>query len=94
VPGPSPWTQSRSNRVLALIGEQVAAFIRPVEGKCVTPDELFAFCRHHLATQDPTPRESHSGVGNDSMLASSDVQGELTNRRQRESTEVRQEQWG
>jgi hypothetical protein len=29
--------------VLALIGEQVAAFTRPVVGQSVTPDELFAF---------------------------------------------------
>ena len=43
---------------------------------------------------DERPLESYAGVGNDSMLASSHVHGELTNRRQPERTEVRQEQWG
>ncbi len=30
-------------------GEQVAAFIRPAAGQAATAEELFAFCRQHLA---------------------------------------------
>jgi fatty-acyl-CoA synthase len=36
-------------------GEQVAAFVRLVEGSSATPDELFAFVREHLAAYK-TPR--------------------------------------
>jgi acyl-CoA synthetase (AMP-forming)/AMP-acid ligase II len=36
-------------------GEQVAAFIRPVPGQKPDPDELFAYCREHLAPHK-TPR--------------------------------------
>jgi acyl-CoA synthetase (AMP-forming)/AMP-acid ligase II len=36
-------------------GEQVAAFIRPAAGQAPTPEELFAFCREHLAPHK-TPR--------------------------------------
>jgi fatty-acyl-CoA synthase len=36
-------------------GEQVAAFVRPAAGQTPTADELFAFCRQHLAPHK-TPR--------------------------------------
>jgi acyl-CoA synthetase (AMP-forming)/AMP-acid ligase II len=36
-------------------GEQVAAFVRPAPGQTPTADELFAFCREHLAAHK-TPR--------------------------------------
>jgi fatty-acyl-CoA synthase len=36
-------------------GEQVAAFVRPAPGQTPNPDELFAYCRQHLA-QYKTPR--------------------------------------
>jgi fatty-acyl-CoA synthase len=36
-------------------GEQLAAFVRPAAGQSPTPDELFAFCREHLAPHK-TPR--------------------------------------
>ena len=36
-------------------GEQVAAFIRPAPGQAPDPDELFAYCREHLAPHK-TPR--------------------------------------
>jgi long-chain acyl-CoA synthetase len=36
-------------------GEQVAAFIRPARGQTPDPDELFAYCREHLAPHK-TPR--------------------------------------
>jgi len=36
-------------------GEQVAAFIRPASGQTPDPDELFAYCREHLAPHK-TPR--------------------------------------
>jgi acyl-CoA synthetase (AMP-forming)/AMP-acid ligase II len=36
-------------------GEQVAAFIRPAPGQQPEPDELFAYCREHLAPHK-TPR--------------------------------------
>ncbi|HEY7200647.1 MAG TPA: AMP-dependent synthetase, partial [Candidatus Dormibacteraeota bacterium] len=36
-------------------GEQVAAFVRPAPGQSPTPDELFAYCRQHLAAHK-TPR--------------------------------------
>jgi acyl-CoA synthetase (AMP-forming)/AMP-acid ligase II len=36
-------------------GEQVAAFIRPAPGQQPDPDELFAYCREHLAPHK-TPR--------------------------------------
>jgi fatty-acyl-CoA synthase len=36
-------------------GEQVAAFVRPAAGQWPTADELFAFCREHLAAHK-TPR--------------------------------------
>ena len=36
-------------------GEQVAAFIRPASGQAPTAEELFAFCREHLAPHK-TPR--------------------------------------
>jgi fatty-acyl-CoA synthase len=36
-------------------GEQVAAFVRPAAGQSPTTDELFAFCREHLAAHK-TPR--------------------------------------
>ena len=36
-------------------GEQVAAFVRPAPGQTPTPDELFAYCRQHLAPHK-TPR--------------------------------------
>jgi acyl-CoA synthetase (AMP-forming)/AMP-acid ligase II len=36
-------------------GEQVAAFVRPVPGQVPDPDELFAYCRQHLAPHK-TPR--------------------------------------
>jgi fatty-acyl-CoA synthase len=36
-------------------GEQVAAFIRPAPGQTPDPDELFAYCREHLAPHK-TPR--------------------------------------
>jgi fatty-acyl-CoA synthase len=36
-------------------GEQVAAFVRPAAGQSPTADELFAFCREHLAPHK-TPR--------------------------------------
>jgi fatty-acyl-CoA synthase len=37
------------------VGEQVAAFVRPAAGHSPTSDELFAFCREHLAPHK-TPR--------------------------------------
>ena len=36
-------------------GEQVAAFVRPAPGRAPDPDELFAYCREHLAPHK-TPR--------------------------------------
>jgi len=36
-------------------GEQVAAFVRPAPGQVLTSEELFAFCREHLAPHK-TPR--------------------------------------
>jgi len=36
-------------------GEQVAAFLRPAPGQAPDPDELFAYCREHLAPHK-TPR--------------------------------------
>jgi acyl-CoA synthetase (AMP-forming)/AMP-acid ligase II len=36
-------------------GEQVAAFVRPAAGQQPDPDELFAYCREHLAPHK-TPR--------------------------------------
>jgi fatty-acyl-CoA synthase len=36
-------------------GEQVAAFIRPAPGQAPDPDELFSYCREHLAPHK-TPR--------------------------------------
>jgi acyl-CoA synthetase (AMP-forming)/AMP-acid ligase II len=36
-------------------GEQVAAFVRPAPGQTPDPDELFAYCREHLAPHK-TPR--------------------------------------
>jgi acyl-CoA synthetase (AMP-forming)/AMP-acid ligase II len=36
-------------------GEQVAAFVRPAPGQRPVPDELFAYCREHLAPHK-TPR--------------------------------------
>jgi acyl-CoA synthetase (AMP-forming)/AMP-acid ligase II len=36
-------------------GEQVAAFVRPAPGQRPDPDELFAYCREHLAPHK-TPR--------------------------------------
>ena len=36
-------------------GEQVAAFVRPAPGHGPDPDELFAYCREHLAPHK-TPR--------------------------------------
>jgi len=36
-------------------GEQVAAFVRPAPGHAPTAEELFAFCREHLAPHK-TPR--------------------------------------
>jgi acyl-CoA synthetase (AMP-forming)/AMP-acid ligase II len=36
-------------------GEQVAAFVRPAPGQLPTAEELFAFCRAHLAAHK-TPR--------------------------------------
>jgi acyl-CoA synthetase (AMP-forming)/AMP-acid ligase II len=36
-------------------GEQVAAFVRPAPGQIPDPDELFAYCREHLAPHK-TPR--------------------------------------
>jgi acyl-CoA synthetase (AMP-forming)/AMP-acid ligase II len=36
-------------------GEQVAAFVRPAPGQTPDPDELFAYCREHLASHK-TPR--------------------------------------
>jgi acyl-CoA synthetase (AMP-forming)/AMP-acid ligase II len=36
-------------------GEQVAAFVRPAPGQMPDPDELFAYCRDHLAPHK-TPR--------------------------------------
>ena len=36
-------------------GEQVAAFVRPAPGQKADPDELFAYCREHLAPHK-TPR--------------------------------------
>jgi fatty-acyl-CoA synthase len=36
-------------------GEQVAAFVRPAPGQTPNPDELFAYCRGHLAPHK-TPR--------------------------------------
>ena len=36
-------------------GEQVAAFIRPADGRTPDPDELFAYCRERLAPHK-TPR--------------------------------------
>src|SRR5437667_10738321 len=36
-------------------GEQVAAFVRPAAGEQVTDEELFAFCRQHMAPYK-TPR--------------------------------------
>jgi acyl-CoA synthetase (AMP-forming)/AMP-acid ligase II len=36
-------------------GEQVAAFVRPAPGQMPDPDELFAYCREHLAPHK-TPR--------------------------------------
>ena len=36
-------------------GEQVAAFVRPAPGRTPTGDELFAYCRQHLAPHK-TPR--------------------------------------
>ena len=36
-------------------GEQVAAFVRPAPGRTPDPDELFAYCREHLAPHK-TPR--------------------------------------
>ena len=39
----------------AVYGEQVAAFVRPAPGRAPTQEELFAFCRQHLAPHK-TPR--------------------------------------
>jgi len=36
-------------------GEQVAAFVRPAAGRSPTEEQLFAFCREHLAPHK-TPR--------------------------------------
>jgi acyl-CoA synthetase (AMP-forming)/AMP-acid ligase II len=36
-------------------GEQVAAFVRPAPGRSPTQEQLFAFCREHLAPHK-TPR--------------------------------------
>jgi len=36
-------------------GEQVGAFVRPAAGPAPTVDELFAYCRQHLAPHK-TPR--------------------------------------
>ena len=48
-------------------GEQVAAFVRPAPGATLDPDELFAYCREHLAPHK-TPRTGRCrGVAADGL---------------------------